>query len=603
MIPVPTLSGTAVCLAILGPLFLAPGVQDRGDGSFAEAALHQDLFLPGGRPNRFELEVVLDGEVRTLVLEKRSLRSTRFKRATREQHSKVSHPVNTYRGTVKGWEGSIAAATLGDDGVELMIIGGPSDTGYLIDPSWTRADERGIRHAVSRASAERRMDETPLGGHAGIEEVPKSSSSSSVHVVELAFDADHEFYLDSGSTEAGVVAAVEALVNRVNAIYEYYFGMVFEVGEYEIREVPGPYSSPQTTGALLSALKDQWCVLGAPFFDVQRDVVHLFTGRVLALQPFGQAFDRICSQTARSVTLERDTRFLNMVHELGHNMGACHCNNLTGPGNCSIVEPDCGVMCNPSCGFITWTFSPLNQGRIANRISIALAAGCLTSAASSGPPSFTVSPNEVEVIGGSTVQLVGSNLDQVLTIDWEGVVLDVLDFTLVDDSTIEFTAPPGTFIGTGTVVTEGAGGPSSATFEFVECAPRVLDQTDFIYTDYFPEHTYRWTYCGPIGAHVKLLYSRSSNVEIQNGVVMLENPTVLTENDLLPPDSDSLGIAEYPPSGPDWSFEHPTAACSAFYLQLVVFENGLPVDSSPLSCNFIRAFQAPYRCDDLNPCP
>ncbi len=601
MVSVSTIAKSAACWAVLCPLALASQAPGPVAGPSPTAtAIHQDLLVPNGSPESLELEVVLGGELHTLVLEKRSFRSLRFRRATLEHGVEAPHPVRTYRGTVKGWDDSLVAATLTADGLEAMVLGGPRQEGYLVDPGWTRPSERGIRHAVTRLENRSPAGLEPLSRQLADELGLPKYGSSAVVVGELAFDADYQFYLEAGSTEAGTVAAVEGLMNRVNAVLEYYFGFVFELVEYVIRDQPGPYGSPTTTFGLLAVLNQEWCLETSPYWDVHRDLVHLFTGRDFGGQYSGFARNNICSRVGRSVSLDRDwPRYQIVLHELAHNLGGCHCND---PDSICPQDPDCGVMCNPACGPVTWTFGPENQTRIADRIAAAVSLGCLTTTTASSPPSFLVSPHQVEVIGGATAQLVGSNLTQVLTIDWGGTVIDLFEFTLVDDSTIELTVPPGGFLGTGTVTTDGAGGQSSATFEYVECAPQVVDQPGAIYTDQFND-SYRWTYCGPVGAHVKLLFSRSSAVALQNGVEVLVNPSVLTEHDLLPPDASPIGTAVYPPlTEPAWSFEHPTAACSSFFLQLVVYENGVPVESSPLSCNFIRDLLWPNRCNDQNPC-
>lgn len=123
---------------------------------------------------------------------------------------------------------------------------------------------------------------------------------------------------------------------------------------------------------------------------VHRDIAHLMTGKSLANSIIGIAYPDVMCQTCPGgrgygLSQSRFSRLMSdrvclTAHELGHNWGACHCDNsiCTGGG----TDPDCGVMCS-LLGGCAGTCTSFGQRSLAAINATASSAVCL---ATLGPP-------------------------------------------------------------------------------------------------------------------------------------------------------------------------------------------------------------------------
>src|SRR5688572_8460920 len=95
----------------------------------------ESLALPAGAADELELDVVLDGVRRRLVLQAHSVRSERFELRVQGPDGSVrtvaAPPPATYTGTVLGDEGSRVAAGRVAEGVKAIVVAGDGRAWYV----------------------------------------------------------------------------------------------------------------------------------------------------------------------------------------------------------------------------------------------------------------------------------------------------------------------------------------------------------------------------------------------------------------------------------------------------------------------------------------
>ena len=253
-------------------------------------------------------------------------------------------PVNTYRGSIDGIDGSAVAATLDADGLFAMLLL-PDGSKFWLEP---------LAAQVAGASPDQYVlyrDEDLLRGGEGCKELhpPADGGQNGTSVVaggegtvagglfiaELAADADVEYFQDYGSI-AAVEAQINSIINTVNVQYERDLSIRHVVNKIIVRTAePDPYSQTDAA-ALLQQVKNHW---DSQQFTVNRDLTQLFTGKQLNDTTIGVAWvggttsNTVCGSYGYSV-VESNCLFSCSsfaaktdlsAHELGHNWGADHC--------------------------------------------------------------------------------------------------------------------------------------------------------------------------------------------------------------------------------------------------------------------------------------
>ncbi len=177
-----------------------------------------------------------------------------------------------------------------------------------------------------------------------------------LQLVEIAMDADFEFYQRNGSSITATIDDVERIMNRVDVIYIRDVDVQVQITALVIRSNSNdPYTSSDA-GTLLGQFDNEW---SNNFVGVRRDVAHLFTGRNVNGGTIGIAFlGAICSlQIGYGLSESRFTTNLAArtgltAHELGHNFNAQHCD---GNGDCRIMCSGLGGCNNDVSQFGTST--------------------------------------------------------------------------------------------------------------------------------------------------------------------------------------------------------------------------------------------------------
>ncbi len=265
-------------------------------------------------------------------------------------------PSRTYRGLLRGSKGSTVAASITDKGLGAKITMGDGKV-FFMEPVSTMMEDPAFAgtHIVYRSGATLATDAVcGVGENAKHWEqirlenelrrarrIPNNNhnpdikfGTSGFSVAEIAIDADFEFFQSQGSTVQGTINRMELILNIVNQQYESQVSITHAISAAIVRSSqPDPYTTSDA-GGLLSQVQSEWLSNQG---SVQRDVVHMFTGRGLNGSTIGVAFlGQICnigghyglveSNCCGALVCSTDLS----AHELGHNWNAGHCGC---PGN------------------------------------------------------------------------------------------------------------------------------------------------------------------------------------------------------------------------------------------------------------------------------
>ena len=296
------------------------------------------------------------GETHELSLQRTHLRSSRFRMLTGSLDSQqlaFSGPPRTYSGTVVGEANSIVRMSTSKSGLRGYIKTGEGWT--FIEPATAGEDDGGGAAAVAQAElaqphrvftendfeagivgncmASRAIDpdhgafELPthtVSSQISSESiVPPTAEAGALRVLEIAVDADVEFFQTHG---AGSLAEIEAVLNVVDGIFRNELDLTIELVSVNIYETePDPYTSTNS-GTLLQELRNHW---NANHPGIARDAAHLFTGKELDSSTIGIAYVGVVCSTTVSYALSQDLVSPTLMpilvaHELGHNLNADH---------------------------------------------------------------------------------------------------------------------------------------------------------------------------------------------------------------------------------------------------------------------------------------
>lgn len=181
--------------------------------------------------------------------------------------------------------------------------------------------------------------------------------------LELATDADYEFYQRYG---AGANDEILGIINMVEGLYVSTFNMNISVVHQNVWTSPGdPYTGNPSTDSgselLVNELRGYW---ENGMQSIQRDLVHLFTGRDYNQEGVvGRVYEigSVCKARDKSYgfTKDRISQFLTTAHEIGHNLGGVHEDGV----NCGTYGAS--IMCQGPKS-IPMYFSNASIGRISS---------------------------------------------------------------------------------------------------------------------------------------------------------------------------------------------------------------------------------------------
>jgi len=323
-----------------------------------------EIDVPEDRPEAFQTQFEFEGEVYTLDLEKHSVRAPGYRVLVDDGQGPLREvappPVSTYRGEVVEIPGSIASLSITESGVDVQIaFPGQENEPWAIQPvsdvDPTQPADLHVAYTTEDmlpTPYECGVDHLP-----GIEHKPAPQAPAGpnprldiVSLTELAWDVDFPAFQELGGSVNNAIAEVEGITNDVTEVYERDVAITYEITTTIVRTSSGadPYTSGEIS-VFINQVQAEWGP-GGPQQDVQRDLVHVLTGRDLRSGGFtgvigvAPTLGSVCSIAlgfAISENLSNSFSETGLVaHEMGHNWSSPHCDQAP-----NISNP-CNIMCS-----------------------------------------------------------------------------------------------------------------------------------------------------------------------------------------------------------------------------------------------------------------
>ena len=229
----------------------------------------QELSMPDRATGAFEVDVVLDGQPRKLVLHPHSVRAPGFKLVVQDADGyhdvEPAAPV-TVRGRIQGIEGSVVAGALVDGQLEAQVMVSRELPMLGIQPA-SRLDptQGGTAHVVYSSRDNLPQDFTcgtpSLSGTDGGDgggTPPPPGGLPEYDTAEIACDSDVEFYNANGQSVNNTQNDIENIINATAAIYEVEVNLTYEITNITVRTAePDPYGTAAPS-ALLGVFSNEF---------------------------------------------------------------------------------------------------------------------------------------------------------------------------------------------------------------------------------------------------------------------------------------------------------------------------------------------------------
>ncbi len=309
-------------------------------------------------------------------------------------------PARTFRGTVPGLRDSEARFTIRENRVEGVILT-PGEWYFAeplrnfvpsSDPSemivYRRSDIRQEALGVCGATLAHRIGEA--------HELVKPqvlAAGSGIHTAEVATEADYEYVTALGGAQDANASILEIL-NQVDGVYQTQLSVSLSVIFQHAWSSPEDPYSVTSASSMLNEFRNYW---NANFYGVAFDLAHMWTGKDLDGNTIGIAYlSVVCQARTYSYGISQrfvstPGRFILTAHEIGHNFGATHPDQVEPP------QTDCGnTIMNSSIG-TGFTFCPFSASQIESHI--VSSSTCLTTgaAAPSNLTAMAVSSSQINL--------------------------------------------------------------------------------------------------------------------------------------------------------------------------------------------------------------
>jgi hypothetical protein len=182
----------------------------------------------------------------------------------------------------------------------------------------------------------------------------------------IATEADYEFVSQLGGSDAAN-NEILSILNVVDGVYSKEVGLTFQVAYQHTWTTSNEQYNASGGTDLLGQFRDYW---NANYTNVSRDLAHLFSGRDITTGEGGLAYQGSSCGNNPSFAYGFSRRLANAAasykygvtaHELGHNLGAVHpqdvnppSTGLYGSSSCvnTIMGPNDGSATTPTfCGY------------------------------------------------------------------------------------------------------------------------------------------------------------------------------------------------------------------------------------------------------------
>lgn len=334
------------------------------------------IAIPDDLPEGFSFTVELDGVARTVELHRFTMRSGDFQLLIDDGSGQLveieAPPSRTYRGSVVGAPEMVVSASLLDQGLSAMIF--TDGMNWMIEPVATLApgsdDPRYVVYKSTDVAETGRgcgvgmpgyhepqffTDDGAAGAGGGEGGDEGGIAGANPAWVAIGIETDYEYYQRNGSSVPNTVADIELVMTNVDAVYNTYINMMYELSVIVVRSAAAdPYVQTDIHDRLCE-FRTKWNT--APESSITRGVAQMFTGynyvgeTALGVAWLGAACNQtaiVCGSNGNTAYSIVNSKFefpfttpLNLrtalsAHELGHLWNAVHCDDQ-GAANCHIM--------------------------------------------------------------------------------------------------------------------------------------------------------------------------------------------------------------------------------------------------------------------------
>lgn len=469
-------------------------------------------------------------------------------------------PVRTFKGTVVGMAGAQVRLTIDENTLEGVIIT-PSEL-FFIEPAGrysaaarredflvykqsdvveTSFGECGVTMADKVGREASRVETEALTASTG--GVVPEAVFSPPRLVDLATEADFEYFQAFGNSAAAANNEILSIMNQVEGIYNTQFGLRFNI---VFQNVWAGSGDPYTSTAASAALDEFTNFWTANRGSVLRDLAHMWTGKDFDGNTIGIAwrpgFDCPFGQSGYGISQRlapAPEKFILSAHEIGHNFNATHVSTQPGCANT--------IMGTTLSSSTTTSFCPTSVNEIdlhANAnvacLSQVLTPGCTYTLSGTGQSFGTAG-------GGANVGVttVGSNCSWAATSTVPWIVINS-GSSGVNSGNVNYTvsANTGGYARSGvlriaeqsfTVNQSGDGACAITPINFGQTINGSLSPSDCRSSQAINSFADQYTFSGVAGRQVRIeMLSTGSFVDTYLyliGPVNVPGGTVLTEND------------------------------------------------------------------------
>jgi hypothetical protein len=274
-------------------------------------------------------------------------------------------PSNSWRGRVRGQEGTVVRLSLDGERVQGVIV--TAGETFFVEPARQLSSAAGAKDFVFYAASEvKPVDaecvEATLGGKVAAEAARSAKSASATTTTSsaaavppadeafspmpeaaVATEADFEFYQADGSNVAATNNDILNIMTQVDGIYEAQLGVSLRVGFQRVWTTnTDPYTLTDASAALEEFADNYDNSFGTGVLPA-RDLTHMFTGKDFDGTTIGIAYRGVvCDIPDASYGISQsrfsavnELRVSVTAHEMGHNFGATH------PNQENPVPPSC----------------------------------------------------------------------------------------------------------------------------------------------------------------------------------------------------------------------------------------------------------------------
>jgi hypothetical protein len=298
-----------------------------------------------------------------LILEKNEIRSPMYQISLND--SSIDNPdinldeCTTYKGYLNNKPKSMVRLSISSEIVEGYIMDG-EDLIFIKPVSRIIKDYYNEEHyvifniydVIDNSNVRACGNDNVMAVKEAISHISSARATTSCRVLEIATEADFEFFQANESNVTTANNTILGILNQVEGIYQTTFNIKFLVPYQSVWSSSNdPYSAVASASGsnVLTELANWW---QANRSFVLRDIVYFFSAKTGhnvkgSARVFGAICDNLTNSYAFTATAVTNELVITTAHEIGHLFNATHPND-TNPASCS---PSRTIMCTDPNGF------------------------------------------------------------------------------------------------------------------------------------------------------------------------------------------------------------------------------------------------------------